>query len=242
MKYGSGSVGFLLVDGYDLIALTDVHEATLPEPEAVTEESHGLGKQWFEHLATGMRRATAALEALYDDAVDGMLDLLVGGEQTERIVCWSVTGNAVGAKFIGQRGFAGKVRRGLKRAGLTRVNVDVTVSGQVDEGIVLQPLAAKTADWNTEGADSVDHGASTANGGVAYQQVRAMTGFTGFVGKVRHSADDVTYTDLATFANHTAARGAQRVAVNGTVNRHLAYQGDVTGTGSIEVMAGFCRG
>jgi hypothetical protein len=35
--------------------------------------------------------------------------------------------------------------------------------------------------------------------------------------------------------------GAQRVAVAGTVNRHLAIDGNVTGSGSVTVWCGFAR-
>lgn len=87
--------------------------------------------------------------------------------------------------------------------------------------------------------------ASTNNGGVGYQQVSDFTGFSGFVGKIRHSADDITYADLITFANVTApppdASAAQRLTVSGVVNRYLSFNGDVTGAGSIKPFVGFKR-
>jgi hypothetical protein len=39
---------------------------------------------------------------------------------------------------------------------LTKANVDYTISGARENGVILQSLATKTVDWNTEGADSVD--------------------------------------------------------------------------------------
>jgi hypothetical protein len=83
--------------------------------------------------------------------------------------------------------------------------------------------------------------ASSVNGGAGYQQVSALSGFTGFVGKIRHSADDTTYADLVTFTNVTSAPNAQRVTCAGTVNRYLCFDGDVTGSGSITAMAAFAR-
>lgn len=84
---------------------------------------------------------------------------------------------------------------------------------------------------------------SSVNGGSAYQQVSALSGFTGYVGKIRHSADNVTYVDLATFANVTAAPAAERVVVAAgtTVNRYLVHTGTVTGTGSLTVLSAFAR-
>lgn len=83
--------------------------------------------------------------------------------------------------------------------------------------------------------------ANTVNGGAGYQQVSAFSGFTGFIGKIRSSADDVTYADLITFTNVTAAPAAERKTVAGTVDRYLCFDGDVTGTGSITPFAGFAR-
>ena len=86
---------------------------------------------------------------------------------------------------------------------------------------------------------------STVNGGYGFQQVSALSGFTGYIGKIRDSADDTTYADLTTFADVTAAPGAsaaESVSVSGTVDRYLCHDGNVTGSGSITVMSGFCRG
>jgi hypothetical protein len=240
-KYGSPSVGFLVVDGYDLLG-SDVLSITAQEVETVLELTHGLGKTMEESTPTGLMRGAFGHEGYYDDAVGSVNDALATKEQTQRIVCLSLTGNTVGAKFVGYAGaFAGKYSRLVNIGALHKAKADYTVSGAVENGIVLQEFETKTVDWNTEGADSVDHGASSAAGGSAYLQIRTYTGFTGFVAKVRHSADDVTYADLATFANATAI-GAQRVTVAGTVNRHLAADGNVTGAGTIEVMIGFARG
>ena len=238
-KYGSPSVGFLLVDGVELIGTTDVLGVDGPDPESLMEQTHGLGKSWEESKATGVKRATFALDRYYEDTVNPF----VGAEQTQRIACVNWNGNAVGARFTGMAGaFVAKHGRSVKRGGLHMVKEQFTVTGAVEEGIVLQHLTAKTVDWNTEGAESQDAGASSANGGAGYLHVTALSGFTGFVGKIRHSADDTTYADLVTFTNVASAPAAQRVTAAGTVNRHLAFDGNVTGSGSITVMAGFCRG
>lgn len=84
--------------------------------------------------------------------------------------------------------------------------------------------------------------ANSSNGGVGYQQISAFSGFTGFVGKIRDSADDTTYADLITFANVTSGPEAQRIEVVGVVDRYLSYDGNVTGSGSITPFVGFSRG
>lgn len=237
-KYGSNSVGFFIVDGVDLLA-TDVQAMEGPERESVMERTDGIGKTWEETSATGVKRASWSWDRYLDDTINPF----VGTEATQRIACASLTGNAVGAKFVGAAGlFIAKQARSVKRVAIHRVKETATVTGAVEDGIVLQHVTPKTSDWNTEGAESQDAGASSSAGGAGYLQVTALTGFTGFVGKIRHSADDATYADLVTFANVTSAPAAQRVAVAGAVNRHLAFDGNVTGSGSIQVLAGFCRG
>lgn len=237
-KYGSNSVGFFIVDGVDLLA-TDVQAMEGPERESVMERTDGLGKTWEETSATGVKRAAWSWDRYLDDTINPF----VGTEGTQRIACVSLTGNAVGAKFIGAAGlFVAKQSRSVKRVALHKVKEMATVTGAIEDGIVLQHVTAKTVDWNTEGAESQDNTVSSAAGGSGYLQVTALSGFTGFIGKIRHSADDSTYADLVTFTNVTSAPAAQRVTVAGTVNRHLAFNGDVTGSGSIQVMAGFCRG
>ncbi len=240
-KYGSASIGFLLADGFNLLA-SKIFELTGPEDEGLTEQSNGLGDAWDEHLGVGVRRATMSQNGLYDDASKAVNEVFSGQEATQRVVCLSLEGNTIGTRFIGMAGaFGAKFKRAAQRAGLTKAAVDYTLTGAVEQGVILQPLAVKSVTWNTEGAESVDHGASTAAGGAGYLQVGDVVGFTSLVAKVRHSADDVTYADLLTFTTVTAANRAERVEVAGTVNRHLAISGTLTGT-SAQVMGGFARG
>ena len=81
----------------------------------------------------------------------------------------------------------------------------------------------------------------TSEGAAGYQHVSDFSGFSGFIGKLRDSDDDITYADLLSFADVTAARNGQRVEVTGDVERYVAYSGDVTGTGSITALAGLAR-
>ena len=60
---------------------------------------------------------------------------------------------------------------------------------------------------------------------------------------VRHSADDTTYADLATFTQATAVT-AERKTVTGTVNRYLKCSLTIGGSSTPTVTAaiGFARG
>lgn len=213
--------------------------------EALFEESQTLGDSWKEKLPVGMRQAQISGTAYYDDANDASDEaLMTVTSNTERVVMFGMAGQTVGVRATGIEGaYVGKYNRKPVRNELHKATFELSLSGAVNEGIILQELEDKTADWNTEGADSVDNGASSAGGGVAYQAVTSMSGFTGFVGKIRHSSDDVTYADLTggTFSNVTAAPSCLRLAPSVTVNRHLAYDGNVTGTGTIRVCVVFSR-
>jgi hypothetical protein len=56
-------------------------------------------------------------------------------------------------------------------AGLTKANATYSVSGQVEEGVILQPLAALTS---TTTGTGVDNAAASTNGGAAYLEVSAL--------------------------------------------------------------------
>ena len=237
-NYGQSSVGFVLVGGYNLLTYTT--DLSPIDTEALFEQSDSLGDSWVEFLPVGMQKAYFTIKGWYDDAAASIAGIVATGTSTERVVCIAHEGNTIGKKFIGFQGsYSAKFRRILTRAGLHKVDVPQVVSGAQEDGVILQELEAKTGDWDTD-SESVDNAASSANGGSGYLQVTAFSGFSGAVIKIRHSADDSTYADLITFTTVTAL-GAERKTVSGTVDRHLLISGDVTGSGSITLMAGFAR-
>ena len=317
--YGSKDVGAWLVGGYNLLA--SKLQGFSVSDEAMQAQTDGLGDQWGEFTPTGFRVTTLSQDGAFFDAGAGLAhSALSTAQATSRVACLPYEGNTLWKRFTGFVGsYSSKYGVIAKNKDLTKADVEYTISGAKDEGIILQPLAAQTADWNTEGANSFDsttdpglrvfpitsnsianpsvvtttapHGLTTGDivlisgvstssptingqrtvtvistttfsvtvnvtvagtggsfvkanstgGGAAYQQVTAMSGFTGYVGKVRDSADDTTYADLATFANVTSAPSAEAVTVTGTVDRYLAVDGNVTGSGSITAFIGFAR-
>jgi hypothetical protein len=83
--------------------------------------------------------------------------------------------------------------------------------------------------------------ANSNNGGVGYLAVSAASGFTNFVGTLEHSDDDLSYSTLVTFADNVVAPFAERKTVAGTIKRYVRFNGNITGTGSIQPFAGFKR-
>jgi hypothetical protein len=321
--FGSSQFGVFLVDGYSLLSAK--LQGFSHEVEVELQPSDGLGDLWRAALPTGMRKATITQDgAFFDTTTSGIHDAMKAVPSTVRLVAWAVAGNLIGALFTACQG-AFSLKYGVLSASakLTKANVAYQVTGQLDDGVILQSSTAKTVDWNTKTdgqavdyaldltqtvipitsatkanpcvvTTTVPHGlttgqkvlpsgntlagpsinsdlavtvlstttfsvavnttastgagtggsfvrSSTVGGGVGYQFVSAFSGFTGFIGKIRSSPDDITYADLITFTNVTTAPAAERLAVAGTIDRYLSFNGDVTGAGSITPFVGFKR-
>lgn len=250
-KYGSDQVPFCFVGAFDLLdhALLAIDG---PEVEAVTEETTGLGQSAVAHTPVGLRKAKMAIDGFFEDASGvGTLEALVSPAGVQTSVMTGVAGNVAGRQVAILSGaFVGKVSRQPKRGELHKAQADIQASGiAVLNGVLLQTLATKTGTWDTQGAESVDNGASSANGAVVALFVKACSGVTNVACKIRHSADDTTYADFYTFTPVTpwtppaapVAAAVQVATQTGTVNRHLAMSGTFTGAGSITLAAAAAR-
>ncbi len=324
-RYG-GQSAVVLVDGYNW--LTSKPKTAMLELEAITEQTDGLGDAYQAHTPVGKSRATFdQTGGFFDTATSGLHAAMAAGtpstpQSTLRVACFGAAGQAVGALCYGIHGMLTLAYSVLfENSKLTKANVKYLIDGAVDRGMIIQPLATKTGDWNTKSLSTVvdyttdpsqapvtitsntaanpsvvttpyPHGlttgdiilisgvstssptingertvtvtstttftvpvnvatpgtggsfvrANSSNGATGYQMVTAMTGFTGFVGKLRDSADDTTYADLISFANVTSAPGKERATVSGTVDRYMSFDGDTTGSGSIDVFCMLSRG
>jgi hypothetical protein len=339
VKYSSSSVS-VLVDGYDLTPA--LAESISESTESITQQTNPFGSTSEAHTPVGITKSTISVGGgLFDQAVDPLhaAKIPAGGVGVSRVVCLTVEGQAKAKHFIGYEGAYSQKSELLETNGaLAKSNVTYLVSGQADRGVILQELAAQTANWTTETANAVDaaddpssprvgivssslanpsvittdgvHGfvtgdvvaifghtsvvpditdnpaaaeawklighsitvtgpttftipvsvsdagvggyavlVSRVSGGVGYQQVVQGSGFTAFVGKVRHSADNSTYADLITFADTTTNYHAKERKATATtttrVLRYLAHKGTVTGSVGatpFKVFAAFARG
>lgn len=242
-RYGSADVGFLLVGGYNVLS----NATSLDDNrEAITEETTVLGSAWAEHASVGVKRYTLNQMGYFDDAANKSNALLIL-PGVSRVLSFAPSGNVLGRKFVGSPMVQAVYDRLISRGELHKANASYQSEDQHDEGIILHEHEAETgASGNTEGADSQDAGASTAAGGAGYLQVSALIlgGYTNVTVKIRHSADDVTYADLITFAVVAAAPAAERIEVAGTINRYLAHSWLFNGAGagnSITYFVGFAR-
>lgn len=238
-KYGSSAFAFLLASGYDLRAAKI--KGVTSGYEFPTEQTDGLGDSNEEHTPVGMtRESLVQTGAFFDDATNGTHLAFRGNSGTARIMSWAYGGNTIGQPFSGVLGGLKTKYDVLVNIGaLTKANAAYSIQGEIDDGVILQTHTQQTIDWTTTGVDNL---ASSASGGVGYLQVSQFAGITGFIGLIEHSTNNSVWSTLVTFTNVTSAPTAQRIAVAGTVNRYLRFNGDVTGTGTITAFAGFSRG
>jgi len=232
-RYGSSSFSTFTVDGTSILAAK--LQGVTHKVESITEPDYGLGDSAEAHTPVNMMKASLAQNGgFFDDAAGQMHALLKAGSTAERQIVFSVDG----VTFTGAFGTLVTSYEPIVSNGkLTKANAAYQITGAADSGVILQN-AAQTIDWN--GA-SVDNAASSANGGVGYLQITALAGITGVVIYIEDSPDDSVWTTLIAFTNVTAAPAAQRIEVAGTVDQYLRVRGDVAGTGSLTVFAGFSR-
>ena len=211
------------------------------KPDALQEDTTGLGDSWIEQTPTGIRRATVVQNGAYfDTALNGLHLKLMGMPLPAQTLVWSPDGvtlfQAKGTLVTGYEVLA-------TNGALTKANVTYMISGALEaNGSVVQAPQDQTVTWTSA---KLDTGAASALGGTASQSVTVLTtpGVTGFVGKIQHSTDNSTFTDVtgATFANVTAAPNQQTLTIAGTINRYLQFVGTITGTGTVRVSAGLFR-
>lgn len=151
--YGSPQVGFFLVGGYSLLGskLQGFSESV----EAMQTRTDGLGDTWQEHTPTGAKKATLDQSGAFFDAGTNLAHAALDAEQaTSRVICLNFEGNTIGKRFIGYAGgYSHKYSVLAKLGDLTKADVAYAISGNRDEGLILQDWTAKAADWSTVSAD-----------------------------------------------------------------------------------------
>lgn len=245
-NYGPDQVQLLLIGGYNLL-VGNITQFTDRE-DAILEQSNGLGDAWEEHSFVGVRQAEFDLEGFYDDATGSIHEALgspPGSASGPRVLCFGVEGTATGRAFVGYSGALEPTYERLAvRDELTKIKASLKGTGQVDQGKIVRMLASATASGASTGTP-LDNAVSTTGGGVGYLQVTDFSSW-GAGGAVTvslvHSADDITYANLVTFASTTSEHRADRQAITGSINRYVAANWTASGaTGNIKFFVGLSR-
>jgi hypothetical protein len=240
-KHGSGDVSVFLIGGYDFLA--NKPTGVSRKVDERLQRCDGLGDSWQSYCHTGVSAGTFAQSgAIFDDTTNQMHTALKTSSATSRVGLIAWGGNVLGGPCTG---FAGLLTTGYEvlaqLAGLTKANATYSVNGQVEEGVILQPLAALTS---TTTGTGVDNGAASTNGGAAYLEVTALSGFTSIAVKLQDSTDNSSWSDISggAFTAVTSAPGAQRIAISGTIRRYVRSVITPTGSGSVTAIVALARG
>jgi hypothetical protein len=178
----------------------------------------------------GLRNGTFNGEGLFDGTPDAVDEALAAAMEhgAECILTYLPAGDGLGNRGKGMDGDESTYSLTSPVDGLTTVTMAIQSSVGSEALQVLHPLGTITATANGTG---VDQTAQSLDGGVGYLQVTNVDRTDGdetLTVKVQDSTDNVVFVDLITFAAATG-RGAQRVAVTGTVERYVRAQHTLAG-------------
>lgn len=239
--YGSADVGFLLINGYNVLSeMTELEDTE----EAIIEDTTVLGADHETHQAVGIKSYRLTQKGFYNSDTGKTNQALIT-PGNDKILSFAPRGNANGLIVPSSGLVQVNYNRLLSRGALHKANAEYLSQHGHDAARIIHALAARTADGNSQ-ASSVDGSAGSSAGGVAYLQVTALTlgGYDDVTITLQDSTDNISFATLQAFTDVAAAPSAQRIEIAGTVDRYLAVSWAFNGAGtspSIEFMVGFKR-
>lgn len=214
-----------------LRSVTAANSRTMSQTTVFTDDG--------ERFIPGLKAGTMTLEGLFEDNAL-YADLQdANGTDNSLLVTAGINGYAVGSPVTIAVGDLTSHGINAQVAEAVGFSVESPADETVDLGVSLHDETAETATADGTGVDNL---ASSASGGVGALHVTAASGTSPTLdAKIQHSTDDITYVDLITFAQATAAT-SERQAVSGTVNRYLRASWAIAGTTpSFTFVAAFAR-
>tara|TARA_R100001480_G_scaffold5871_2_gene12953 strand:+ start:1700 stop:2416 length:717 start_codon:yes stop_codon:yes gene_type:complete len=202
-------------------------------------ESTTFGNSNKTYIA-GEKDGTISLAGFFDATADATLQPLLGGADLDLVV--GIDGLDTGDSATFMKGNINNYAVSSPVGDIVATSVDV----QSDEGMWNGKVLVASA-FTTTGAQGSadDNSASTSNGFGAFVIVTSVSGTspTGDI-KIQHSADNVTYADLITFTQVTAATSEVKFVAEGTtINRYIRVHNTIGGssTPTINAIVGFGR-
>jgi len=127
---------------------------------------------------------------------------------------------------------------------LVNINANVMQTGALTVGSLPircfgVAVAVGASLSGTTNGTSVDNGASSSNGALAYLHVTASSGGT-WAFSIQHSSDNSSFSDLITFSANGSAVTAEQGTVTGSVNRYIRLRAART-SGTVTAWATFIR-
>lgn len=224
---------------YDQTDFSDYIDEVDPSFERAMAEYAVLGQDWGLSLP-GIRSVVVAVSGLSDrDNFDEKAWNVFDGS-TERMWAYLPDGDTVGNTAYMASSRINTFDHAVSTDDVIRAPVGVVGSDRADRGEVIHTLSAETTGDNGAAQDNTS---STSDGAEAYLIVTSATDTDALDVKLEHSADDITYSDLLTFTQVTAA-GSEHQTATGTVNQYVRCTWtvtDVSGSPSFTFFVGWRR-
>jgi hypothetical protein len=235
MAVAHGKQTRIYLNGYNL---TGFFRKSSSELMRETAESTVFGLDDKTYLA-GQKDATASLEGLFDNAVDGVEEVLLAALNADPTILNILPqGDVLGNVAHGLTTLETKYALDAATDDVVALNTELQSTAGRDRLLVQHALGSEVASGQSA---SIDNAVQTTNGGVGYLHVPDIAGITNLSVLIEDSADNSAFATILTFAGVTADRGRQRVEIAGTVRRYTRARWVFTGAGSSQFWAGFGR-
>lgn len=173
------------------------------------QEASLSGSGWYDTNATDAISADKGLETFFTDNT----------ATTGKVPCihWPQGNSATGVYGYAYTGFFDKKELKASENGIVTTDVAVTSCEGRRRVVSLATLATRSS---ASDSSTVDNTAGTTAGGTGYIICPVHTSGT-LDAAIRHSTNDIAFSELIGFTNITSDNVCERVEVAGTVNRYV---------------------
>jgi hypothetical protein len=230
--YSSKDCGYLLVGICNLLGVSDKLDVEYAK-DVVDTTALGMAARQYEQKGIA-DYSVSGHSGWYDDTALSINDAMVTYADGQHVFMFAHEGNAKGlhATCAGAA-IKSSFKRSPQVGDFTRANMELAISGEMDEAVIVKALAAVSGNGNSE-ADYLDLGASGAGtkGANVYLDCTALGAGTTLTVTLEDSTDHISWADQTVMTPLTAAGAEKKSSADLTVNRYLAakhaFAGGVT--------------
>jgi hypothetical protein len=216
-----------------------LNEATTTQ-EIETAETTAFGDDDKTYIV-GLSDATISTSGMFDSTA-GASDAVLSGIIAQEDNTFTVLpeGAVAGRRSILANGQLTSYEISSPVGDVVAISAEVQADGGLFHGVALTGLQVT---GSSASVAPVDNTTGTSNGVLANLHVVENNHDGNTTVKVKHSVDDVTYTDLVTFtAVSASATAGETITTTGTVNRYLAADATLAGSsGSVTYQLSVAR-
>jgi hypothetical protein len=214
--YGSKDVA-LYVGAYNV---TPDLESVNFKASAILDERIFLGNAWPTAIDTGQRRGELSCSGIYN-SISGATPILANLTGTDAVVSYTHEGGTGGSRCWNFRSAkVSEVEASFDTEKMDSLATSFAITGAVNQGYVVAPLAARTTDGSTDADDVVCGTLST--GARLFMHITAISGGGTVTVQPRSSSDGVTYGNCSAAFTAASTVTSESIAVTGTVNQYMS--------------------